>query len=386
MKGSIIKRGPQTYQLRLSLGYDDTTGKRKYKHKTVHCTRKEAERRLRDLVAQYEGGQLVVKEDRTSLAKLLEEWLELGKKGEVSETTLDIYRRIIRIYIAPKLGGIPIFRLTAADIRGFYMDLSRNGLGATILRLCATVLKQSLDGAKEEGRIGVNPCLGVTAPKRKREQKMKFVRSFTTEQALQFLAAAKGSRLYMLFKTALLAGMRPGEYLGLTLPNIDWATNELVVDQAMVRLPETKGEFSTTKTEGSRRRIAMPPEFMAELQDYIDKELRLLREFAGDEWQDLMLLFPNSKGGFRSRNGVRIEFKNILRRAGLPAYFRLYDLRHSMATLLLQADENIKVVAERMGHDSPVQTLKTYVHALPSMQKRAATKLGGMFYPGELAA
>jgi hypothetical protein len=89
MRGSIIKRG-KAYQLRISIGYDETTGKRIYKHKTVHCSKKEAERLLREMISQYEGGQLVVKEDRTSLNKLLEQWLELGK-GNVAETTRATY-------------------------------------------------------------------------------------------------------------------------------------------------------------------------------------------------------------------------------------------------------------------------------------------------------
>jgi integrase len=47
--------------------------------------------------------------------------------------------------------------------------------------------------------------------------------------------------------------------------------------------------------------------------------------------------------------------------------FRLYDLRHSCATLLLAANEHPKVVSERLGHASVSLTLDTYSHVLPSM-------------------
>lgn len=62
------------------------------------------------------------------------------------------------------------------------------------------------------------------------------------------------------------------------------------------------------------------------------------------------------------------------------ASLRLYDLRHTCATLLLVADENPKVVSERLGHSRIVLKLDTYSHALPSLQKAATDKLAGMLF------
>ena len=72
------------------------------------------------------------------------------------------------------------------------------------------------------------------------------------------------------------------------------------------------------------------------------------------------------------------HFKPILKKAKLAESLRLYDLRHSCATLLLEAGENPKVVSERLGHSSVVMTLDTYTHVLPSMQKSASEKLEKM--------
>ena len=82
------------------------------------------------------------------------------------------------------------------------------------------------------------------------------------------------------------------------------------------------------------------------------------------------------------RNLVRRHFKPILEAAGLPATFRLYDLRHSCATLLLAAGENPKIVAERLGHASVTMTLDTYSHVLPDMQRAATEKLEAMLFAG----
>ncbi|HEV7397334.1 MAG TPA: site-specific integrase [Pyrinomonadaceae bacterium] len=66
-------------------------------------------------------------------------------------------------------------------------------------------------------------------------------------------------------------------------------------------------------------------------------------------------------------------FRPILTAAGLPQ-IRLYDLRHSCATLLLLADENPKVVSERLGHSTIVLTLDTYSHVIPTMQQAATAR------------
>lgn len=75
------------------------------------------------------------------------------------------------------------------------------------------------------------------------------------------------------------------------------------------------------------------------------------------------------------RNVVKRHFKDILETAKLPMSLRLYDLRHSCATLLLAEGEHPKVVSERLGHASVTLTLDTYSHVLPTMQQQAAERL-----------
>lgn len=70
----------------------------------------------------------------------------------------------------------------------------------------------------------------------------------------------------------------------------------------------------------------------------------------------------------------------VPKKAGLPASIRLYDLRHTCATLLLAANEHPKVVSERLGHSNITLTLDTYSHVLPSMQQGASEKLERMLF------
>ncbi len=75
------------------------------------------------------------------------------------------------------------------------------------------------------------------------------------------------------------------------------------------------------------------------------------------------------------------HYKKILERAELKdAGFVLYSLRHSCKTLLLSAGENLKIVAERLGHTRVKMTLDTYSHVLPDIQQSATDKLETMLY------
>src|SRR5690606_21203271 len=103
---------------------------------------------------------------------------------------------------------------------------------------------------------------------------------------------------------------------------------------------------------------------------------------AGARYENLDLVFATSEGRpLDERNLVRRHFKPLLRKAGLPDTIRLYDLRHTCATLLLAGGEHPKVVSERLGHASVTLTLDTYSHVLPDMQQRSVDILERMLAP-----
>lgn len=68
------------------------------------------------------------------------------------------------------------------------------------------------------------------------------------------------------------------------------------------------------------------------------------------------------------------EFKKLLVEAGLPI-IRFHDLRHTAATLILQAGIHPKIVQETSGHADISLTMNTYSHALPTLQREAAEKM-----------
>ena len=87
------------------------------------------------------------------------------------------------------------------------------------------------------------------------------------------------------------------------------------------------------------------------------------------------LVFPSTVGTPLYHRNLSRAFKDLLRRASLPETVRLYDLRHTYATLLLARNVHPKYVQELLGHASITLTLDTYSHVLPGMDGAAASAM-----------
>lgn len=374
MKGSITKRGDKTYLLRLYLGRT-STGKRKYHTQTYHGTKKEAEKILRELVARYEGGG-VMAPSREGLTAYLAEWMELAKVGKVSEKTVEVYRNHIRLYISPYLGELPLSRISVTDVQGLYQALHAKGLGKSAIKTSHTILNQAFAQAVRWRKIQVNPATDTV---RSPTKKTKVVRAMDQETADLFLLGATRTEHSAMFHVALLSGMRPSEYLGLTWDCIDWKNCRLTVNKSVTKIVKEPAFLGPLKTKSSYRSVEVPPNVMAILKEHRRAQLEY-RMLAGQRWTDLNLVFPMELGEIRTPTSAAWHFKKILLAVGIPSTFRLYDLRHTIATLLLAAGEDVKVVSEMLGHASVAITLDTYMHVTPGLKARAATTAGNLFF------
>ena len=95
------------------------------------------------------------------------------------------------------------------------------------------------------------------------------------------------------------------------------------------------------------------------------------------------LVFTTSRGrAIHEQRFVHRWFKPLLKSAALPD-IRLYDLRHTAATLALLAGVSPKVLSEQLGHANVAFTLEVYSHLLPHMQETAATQVEGLLFPAQ---
>ncbi|EGD51740.1 integrase family protein [Thermoanaerobacter ethanolicus JW 200] len=394
--GQIINRGKDKWLVRIFLGYDEN-GKRKYHNKTIYGSKKDAEKYKIEKLNEINKG-IFVEPANITLKEYLDEWIKTSLKGRVKATTYQSYVKIIELYIKPVLGDYKISKLNPLLIQDMLTNMMNKNLSARTIRYTHTILKNALNQAVKWQIISNNPCNNVDLPKQTK-QEMKVL---TPEQAKKFLEACVYNRWGILFEVLLTSGMRPGEALGLKWEDIDFKNNRIYVKRNLTRTNDG-WKLEEPKTPRSRRTIPLPKEVMKSLKEHkknqTEEKLKAKEtlnydkdkdKFKPEEWQEKLKdpkVYIDYGFVFAAQNGSPLDmrkvveryFKPLLKEANLPD-IRLYDLRHTCATLLLAAGENPKVVSERLGHANITLTLDTYSHVLPDMQKEAAAKLEEMLF------
>jgi integrase len=184
-------------------------------------------------------------------------------------------------------------------------------------------------------------------------------------EAHTLLDAARGDRLEALYRLALATGAREGELLGLRWSDVDLDGGVIRIRRTLLGTPDGLA-FAEPKTATSRRAIPIGAATIAALRAHRQRQ-------AEERLSDLV--FSNTLGGpVNAGEMLRAAFYPLLRRAGLPR-IRFHDLRHTAATLILSGGVHPKIVAERLGHSTPMLTLTVYSHVTPTMQRAAADEL-----------
>jgi integrase len=376
MAGQIIARGERTWLVRVSMGRDLQTGKRRYNNHTVHGTKKDAQKYLNGALRELDLGTFIEPSGMT-LNEYLDKWLEAAAKPRVRERTYLWYEDMLRWYVRPALGDKRLSTVKPLDIQALYSSLQERGLSAKSVRHVHVTLSTALTQAVKWRMLMYNPASMVKPPRQERKE----MQALSPEEAERFLESAAQDKWGAIFLLALTSGMRPSEYLGLLWKDVDLDKGQVTV-QRTLNWRRGKGGwyFGEPKTSRSRRTIPLPSSMVRRLAEHRRHQMEERLKF-GREYQNNDLVFATAEGGpLMLRNLLRRHFRPIMKRAGLPDSIRLYDLRHSCATLLLAAGENAKVVSERLGHAGIAMTLDVYSHVLPSMQQAAADKLETMLF------
>jgi len=291
-----------------------------------------------------------------SVNAFLDQWLENAARPRLRENTFQNYSSVLKIYIRPELGNVRLCDLTPLRIQNLYTNLSKRGLSPRIVRYAGTIFKNALGQAVKWRFLSVNPSEGTELPRREKKE----MSVLSLEDALAFIEVLKGSKHETLLSLALFTGLRPSEYLALRWnPDVDFERQIITVNRTIIRV-KNKWIFGEPKTQKSRRMVPLVPELVNLLKSHRVRqaEERLAR---GPAWDDHGLVFCNEVGQPLDRSAIlRHHFRPLLAKAGLDDSLRLYDLRHSCATLLFHRDIHPKLVSEILGHSSIQITLDTY--------------------------
>jgi integrase len=232
-------------------------------------------------------------------------------------------------------------------------------------------IRKALNDAVRWGLLVRNPALYAAPPKPRRRE----LRTWTAEELRQFLDGVKDDRLYAVWRLAALTGMRRGEVLGLRWADLDLDRGWLSVRHTLV-VVDNHPQVSQPKTTRGFRRLALDPDTIGVLRAH-HRLQAAERLAAGPTWSNQDLVFTRQDGRALHPEYVRRRFDGHISRAGLPR-IRFHDLRHTHATLALQAGVHPKVVSERLGHTTVAMTLDIYSHAIPALQEDAAATIASL--------
>jgi len=397
-----------------------TSGKRRQVFKGGFATQREAQTALNDALARLERGTYV-EVGRQTVGEYLDVWL--AGKGRLRASTVRSYREHLDLYLQPGLGHIRLTDLNEVDIERLYIAMrelgkpeatpsllldrllsARNPVAkarplspARIRRVHATLMS-ALGSAFKRKRIAHNPAMHVELASGRRPRAVVWtedrvaawlrtgvrppVAVWTAAQAGAFLDVAAGHRLYPLFHLIAYRGLRRGEAVGVRWEDLDLDAGLLRVSQQVVQLGWAT-EIGEPKSDSGVRTVTLDEATVAVLRQWRRAQADERHAWPG-EWQDSGLVFTREDGSQLHPDMASGAFERISRAAGLPP-IRLHDLRHTAASLALQAGVPLKVVSEQLGHSSLAITADTYTSVLPAVAQAAAEAVAELV-PRALAA
>jgi integrase len=375
--GSIYQRkrdGRWTGELRLR------DGTRKYVYAPKDENTKAAARlALKEAQRKYERGELV-KANKQRVSDYLEYWLSVHKLT-IREITYRQYVSMARVQIIPRLGTIPLQKLSSAHLQRFVSDLVNAGLASSYIHLIYDTLHAALKDALEWQMIGVDPAHGVKLPRKAQKE----VQTLDPEQAQVLLEAVQGTPLYGMVTLALATGLRRGELLALKWSDIDLDHGTLQVARTDVYINGQGHVQSEPKTRSGKRSLKLASFAVQALHEHHAQQLAQQVAVGPATWQDLNLVFCNAHGGYLAPASLSRRFKQVLAQAELDP-IRFHALRHSCATLLLKMRVPGKVVQEILGHSTISIMMDQYGHVLPGMQDEAVAGLDTLLTHGKQKA
>ena len=322
---------------------------------------------------------------KTSVREYLtKEWLP-AIKSTVRPTTYRSYVQHVSFHIVPHIGSLRLEKVNGATLNALYAKLAsqgkrdgKTGLSPRTVHHVHTCLHRAFRDAVRWNRLFRNP-VDAADPPRVSGPGDREMKTWSAGQVRAFLAATKDDRLHPLWRLLCLTGMRRGEVLGVRWEDIDFEAARLAVRRSLIPLG---GEVivSEPKTARGRRSIALDVETVEVLKAQAARQLSE-QQAHGEGWTDSGYLCTKEDGEPFHPEVVSRSFRQAVKKAMLPM-IRPHDLRHTHATLALQAGIHPKVVSERLGHANISITLDTYSHAIPAMQEEAAERIAELVSGG----
>ncbi len=350
--------------------YTDIRGVRKQKRLRGFSTKREAQEAERDFLNSLNYGVLHTTD--ITVDELAKIYLE-SRQSDLKTTTYYYLESALKRYILPFFGRLKVSEINQIRVNKFHnFLLDEQNLSLATAKLTHSRLITMLKYAETHCDI---PRIShkLKPPKRADLITSSELKFYTKDQMDKLLSHAESTDKFIadIIKLLYHTGLRIGELLALTYNHIDFENNKIIVRQNL-GYTRVNGSFQDViippKNKSSIREIVMTKETATTIQRYyqIDKSVIGFQK----EW----FIFSTHKETPTRYHKVLRYFNKVMQTSNLPK-ITMHDLRHSHASLLINAGADPLLVSSRLGHTDVTTTLNIYSHFFPERENTIITIL-----------
>lgn len=299
--------------------------------------------------------------EKRTLGDFLAGWLREAH-GTIRPATWRQYEMIARVHLTPALGRVPLRSLTP-ELVSDYLTRKRRTLSAQSVRHHRAVLRRALHVAQARGLVTRNAASLSSAPRMPRQ---KALQALTAAQVGILVDGTRDDRLWALYVVAATAGLRQAELLGLAWDDVDLDRGLLHIRSTLHRV-DGEWVLAEPKTGSGERTVPLSEIAVEALTDH-------RRRMAGErtpEWKYHGLVFVTPSGNPIHGPNLLPPFYDHLEQLGLPR-IPWHGLRHSAASVMLEAGVPIEVVSRVLGHSTIRVTMDVYGHLTEKVLRQAS--------------
>lgn len=369
----FVKRG-KTWQYEIS--YKDEDGKYKKLRKSGFLKKGDAIAEAGEIESKLAKGLKVTSKD-ILLSDHFEQWINVYKKGKVSDVTFRKYKNTL-MNIKKYFSDDTIKKISRTHYQEKINEFSKEHADATVERF-HTHIKASLRNTIDEGVIPYDFTKGAVikgeAPSISEQDKFLNYSEFErlVNLAKERLDPHFASRFMIVVAAA--TGLRFGELLGLTWDRVDLKHGKVFVDRAW-DYTETHG-FVPPKNEQSIRKVPLDSETNEIMKFFKSEQKELFEKMKIKPKYDFV--FYNAKEGLISNNAANKKLRELLRQLKIDTPLTMHGLRHTHASVLIFKGVNIMAVSKHLGHKNLAVTMEVYSHAVKELEEREDDRIKSIF-------
>jgi integrase len=282
----------------------------------------------------------------------------MARRSTFDESTREAIASRLHAHILPTFGPIQLRQIKPSSVQAWLRGRQQE-CAPRYVKVMLANLSSILGAAVEDGLIAKNACRSSAVSKVKIDQRKIVPWSLERVEAV---IAAHPERYRAVPIVAAGAGLRQGEVFGLRVEDVDFLKRKLHVRQ-QVKLLNGRPTIAPPK-RGKTREVPLADVVAVALAERI-------RAYPPDD-DGLIFTSRERKPLTRTYYNPHIWKPALVAADVEPTRANgMHALRHYFASVILDAGESIRALADYLGHSDPGFTLRTYTHMMPTSEDRA---------------